>query len=208
MTISSTSAQSVERTQAQVSADTVAPVPANLAKRLEPDERLLWWGRPDASQFAGQYALSGVTFLVLMVVGMAVLTSAFLHDRGFTPTDPLATKVHWVLLLACGIGGFIGSFVALRAMRSRHDVAYGLTDRRLIIVIGTWKTKSFGPEAFARIKRGRTDHRTIWFDYGSDGEGYGYRHALLGIADADHVEQLLRQQFPPVKKKSAWSFLS
>ena len=206
MTISSTSAQSVELTPPQGNTASVAAVPANLVKRLDPDERLLWWGRPDAARFAAHYSLSAMISLIFMLVGIGVLISAFLHNQGFAATDPFATKMHWGVFLVCGVGGFIGSFVALRTMWSRHDVAYGLTDRRLIIAIGTWKTKSFGPEAFNKIKRSGEERRTIWFDYGSDGDGYDYRHALFGILDADRVEELLRRQFPPVKKKGVWSF--
>jgi hypothetical protein len=85
------------------------------------------------------------------------------------------------------------------------NVLYALTDRRLIIAVGQQKPKSFGAEAFQKMRRTGDRRGTVWLDYGPDSDGSSYRQALFGIPDAERVEQLLRQKFPLVEKQqSSW----
>ena len=128
-----------------------------------------------------------------------------LRNQVFGTTNPTISYLVFGAFLAAGIGGLIGTDLMLQTVLSCHDVAYGLTDRRLIIATGRWRAKSFGAKAFHRVKRTGKQRGTVWFDYGSSGEGYGYRQALFGIRDAERVEQLLHQQFPEQEKqKSVW----
>lgn len=194
------------RTSAHGRVDLAATgAPSNLLDRLEADERLLWWGRPDARRFAANYVVQLLVAVLFAGIGFWVTINALLRNQVFGTADPLSSYLGFGAFLAAGIGGLIGTYLMLRTISSRHDVAYGLTDRRLIIATGRWKAKSFGAKAFHKVKRTGKQRGTIWFDYGSSGDGDAYRHALFGIPDAERVEQLLRQQFPvQERKKSIW----
>jgi hypothetical protein len=183
----------------------IADAPSQLRDRLAPGERLIWWDRAAAWQFT----IRPLTYLLVAAgfacFGLWAVIDAIAHGSLFGPSDTSSSYVVFGLFLACAIGGLIGVYFGLRNIANRHNVAYGLTDRRLIIAIGRWKAKSFDATAFRNIWRLGKRRGTIWFDFGPDGEGPGYRHALYGIADAPGVERLLHEQFNmPKKKKSFW----
>ena len=125
------------------------------------------------------------------------MIGGLLRNQVFGTADPFNALLGFGVFMAAGIGGVIGGYVTRRTMLSRHDVAYGLTDRGLI--------KSFGAEAFHKVKRTEKQRGAIWFDYGSSGDGDAYRYGRFGIPDAERVEQLLRQQFPAMEtQESSW----
>ena len=172
--------------------------PSHLTNRLEAGEQLIWWGRPDARKLTINSVgalLIAFTFAVLCLWKPGL---ALLQYHTFDTSHPIS--------LIVGIAGLYGAYAMGRTILNRHKVAYGLTERRLIIATGRWKAKSFGAKAFRHMERKGTQRGTIWFDH--DGETYS--HSLVGIPDAEHVEQLLRQQFPVPEKdatKSIWQRL-
>lgn len=167
--------------------------PSYLTNRLKAGEQLIWWGRPDVGKLTTNAVgplLIALAFSVLCLWKPAV---ALLQNHLFDTSHPIS--------LIVGIAGLYGAYTMGRTILNRNNVVYGLTERRLIIATGRWRAKSFGAKAFRHMKRKGTQPGTIWFDH--DGETYS--NSLLGIPDAEHVEQLLRQQFPIAEKEATTS---
>lgn len=155
---------------------------------FDSDEKLLWWDKPPAWVFAIRQALD-------LGVSLAVLTVIFSVLWPFRSARPL-----FLFLLAFGaVAGLIAvsaAYNALRAILNSGNVVYALTNKRLIVAIGRWKVRSYGPKAFQKMQRWGSERGTIWFDFGHQVDGWGFRRALFCVQDAAGVERLIRQQFP------------
>jgi hypothetical protein len=182
----------------------LADAPANLVGLIEPGERLIWQGRPSIGKFRAHYArkLFGLTFYTL--AGLWIVLAGKTREQLFqlaSSAFPLSSLIAG-LLLACLIGALYGAYHCLRMILNAGNVAYGLTDRRLIIAIGGWRSQSFGARAFRSIHRSLWQRGTLWFGWSDRSYTHRYRHALFGVTDVEFVEHLLRQQFTDKKKRN------
>jgi hypothetical protein len=139
--------------------------------------------------------------LIFALIGLSGTIEWVLNYQHHAIPIPRGSHFRSLFYLCFAIAGLAGTYSISRTILYRREIAYGLTDRRLIIVTGKHEAKSFGAKAFRRIKRTGKQRNTLKFNY--DGEHFS--HALYGISDAEHVERLLRQQFPPPEESSFWS---
>ena len=179
----------------------LADAPSNLLDRLEPGERLLWWDRPAAWRFACQRLTYLPVAAVVACVGLWVIINLLVLSR----RPDWLPDTDWGTILLGTLAGLIGTYHGVRNILNSRNVAYGLTERRLLIATGRWKAASVEAKAFRKIRRFGERRGTIWVDFEPIGEDGGSRHALFGIADAPAVEELLREQFNiPKTQKSFW----
>jgi hypothetical protein len=131
---------------------------AVLRTEMQPGERLVWWGQPDARVIAAvEPALrqGGIVMTVVSVLTMAagaVMVPLVVAQHGV---------VHWWLgaLAPLGVAPvLIAGVVLLRRPGKRaRETVYGLTDRRAIVVESGWPlrvkvVRSYGPERLAAIE--------------------------------------------------------
>lgn len=104
-------------------------VPASLANVLEPDERLLWWGRPEPRLYiAGGF---GVT-APLGLIGLLSVVS-------WVGGAPLGGLPPWALTVVGLVLTFSLHMLLLRPLLGLHQArctTYAITDRRALVVCG------------------------------------------------------------------------
>lgn len=119
-------------------------VPSLVSDRLEPGEHLLWWDRPPAGLIFRPADWFLVPFSVLWAC-FAFFWEAKVLDSNAPPLFGLV-GVPFVLV---GIYILVGRFVHDAWRRGR--TAYGLTDQRVMIVTGSWETKSVYLEGLGEV---------------------------------------------------------
>jgi hypothetical protein len=138
---------------------------------LEPGERILWVGRPDADsmsarerrrarlrRYGGTAILLGAGALLLDRVTPGLLDSL---EPGVLAQPPVLVPV-LIVLIVLPVLSVLG---ARRYARYARSLVYGLTDRRLLVIEGTEVVDERTPETASRVvlrQRGR-DHADVVF---------------------------------------------
>ncbi len=181
-----------------------------ILSRLRPGEKLLWCDRPRPLQAIWHGPLVRLPFS-LFILGFALFwTWGAAQAAAKNATEPVS--FFWMFGLLIVGAGLYQCAVALRAIYGCLFTAYGLTDRRVIVVVGdNGATRSFGPEALSRMSRtGGRDCGTLAFDTGIQDYRY-YRPswtwqpqpALVDIRDPAKVEALIYTHLLNRKREGA-----
>jgi hypothetical protein len=170
--------------------------------RLQPGERLIWYGVPSPWRAAAPY-LFPLAFMTFWTGGVLYAASnAYAKIPNPSLRDllgPLAVPV---------LFGVIGAAAWLWNAKKIADcwrTAYGLTDRRVIIAVGRdGPCQSFGPAALADIERtGNEASGNLRFDRDRLRRGYGFSPGLFGIPGPARVEALIYETLLRKDEKGA-----
>ncbi len=163
---------------------------------LESGEQVLWVGQPRVLPFVRHLFLSSVFAIVFAAIGMVLVLAATNAEGGqFWP--PL---LFGLLLLAPGLYHLSSP---LWTIRKAHRTLYVVTDRRAIVLTGTFSRMvlSFGPEQLTQLLRKEKPDGSgdILFLGPRTAPADGSRRtrstesALYGIENVKEVEGLLRE---------------
>jgi hypothetical protein len=176
---------------------------ANISRQLQPGERLIWHGVPNPWRAAVPhlYPLAFMTFWTGGVFFVAAKALAKGPDPSTqTLFGPLAVPVLFFL------GGAAMWLWTAKKITDGWRTAYGLTNRRVIVTVGTnGSTKSYSAAALSGMKRtGDEFQGSILFDSGPRARGFGYDHAgLYGVENPARVEALIYETLLPTEKGAA-----
>ena len=173
-----------------------------ISRRLQPGEKLIWHGVPTPLQ-AAQGELLRLGFMTIWTGIAAFGLYNAIHGANLAKPNSASP-----VLLVTSIFCIIGTIVLLRTLKSILDcwqIAYGLTDRRIIIAAGeSGKTQSFTAGALTELSRSGDDRKgSLLFDQGRKGRSFGYRSGLYGIADPARVESLIYRTLITPNKQGA-----
>ncbi len=141
--------------------------------------------------------------------GFAFLWTALFVWLAFTNAhgNPWFTFIPaWIFGSAFCLAGALGWLSALEEVRDCERMAYGLTDRRALIVVDKLhgEVKSYTASAFASLSRkGAGGKGAILFDYGPVGKISIFRAGFYGIEQPDRVEALIHQTLTEPRKEGA-----
>jgi len=175
-----------------------------LGRELEPDERLLWSGRPRpwhlvrAALPIAAFAIPWITFSLFWMVGAVDSRAPAVRAGGLAVFPVLGIPL--VLL------GMLMLFSPLWALSQARRTLYAVTSRRLLILVSgrSPSLRSFDPRTLAPLQRfDRTDgtgdllfpDQTLL----NATRGYSRLQAMhtgfIGITDAHSVHDLIRSTF-------------
>jgi hypothetical protein len=179
-----------------------AGAPANLLAHIKDGEQLIWWGRPSPaavrSAFTWRFWIAVILSLFFWGPVIWTLAHALFIRQG--PIPGIGLFIWAVFCLMAVLLTYCAYYARIRIINC-HDIAYGLTNTRLILATAQLRAESFNAHAFRKMRR---DQNTIHFDYRTHkspdhrvgGAREFYHQALVGILDAGRVERLLRETFP------------
>lgn len=172
-----------------------------VARELEPGERVVWAERPDPKSYArGQWAIAlfGVpftAFAIFWIVGAAWGTSKAPGGAGVFSCFPL----FGLPFLAVGIG-MVTSPLWMRGRAAK--CVYAVTDRRVIVRVakafGSVEIQSFHPDrltSMTRVERADGSGDLI-FEQFTTRQGSGHttvRRGFMGLRNVRGVEDLIRK---------------
>lgn len=169
-----------------------------LGTEMDQDEHLLWAGQPDPARMAWQalpLVIFGIPWTAFSVfwVGAAAAGASRVPGAGFFLLFPLF-GLPFVLV---GLGMLSSPYWA---RRHAQRTAYGITDRRvLILTLGkTRKVETYAPEHLSRFERADGTGDLIFqkrVGRDSDGGRTVEKKGFWGIPDVRAVERLLRDTF-------------
>ena len=176
--------------------------PAGWQRYFDPDERLLWQGRPVPGlgidlptcglALFGLPFLGGGIFMMVTAVRDAMGASGIDNDFG-----PLGLFVFSLPFSAIGFGLVFG--IWWYQYRLRKTARYAVTNKRAYIAHQVWNRKlevhPIHPEAEITMEEGRTTSVTFavkrWTD--SDGDRQKQEHSFLYLEDGEVVYDILRK---------------
>lgn len=173
-----------------------------LPEPLPPGERLLWQGAPKARAIA-RHALHG-NLLAAYFIGLIAWHGFNLARSGVSPAQALAASGSMLMLT-----GLISVMVLGFALLVSRTTVYTLTDRRVVMRIGTvlgltlnlplariervdWRTQAGGTGDFALQLAGRD--RIAWLHLWPHARAWHLRHPqplMRGIANPEALAALL-----------------
>ena len=171
-----------------IHAANLSQLPARLREPIDRDqqsgEQIFWLAQPIPGRFVFKWALAVIAGLVDAAIGRFVLTDS---------------TIRWCLM---GIGlpvAGIGGICAFCVWRWALNTAYLVTDRRAVIVSGTFRrpaVRSFEPASLTGMESSRRGDGggDLVFFHDSRGTDDPEHEAVgfLGIADVDGAERAIR----------------
>ena len=173
--------------------ESIADLERALAHELDPGERILWSGKPDAWKLG--WDRGGWAFLVSGAILSLLLGLMVLGTRlpGIWLGD---ARIVFIVLTA--VAAFVASRSAIKILDGR-DVSYVLTDRRLIVLEPDAATASFAPKALSELTCVGDGNRGsllitkgYWSNFGN-GARWVPATGLIGIENPREVHRLIRK---------------
>ena len=145
-----------------------------VASKLQPGETLVWYGAPSPLRAARQY-LGMLAFITLWLGFVARTLPAGISSIKAADAYSLNPAVLGPLLF-CGFGAGFWLWTA-KKIADCWRTGYGLTNRRLIIAVGTGgPVESYSADAFSDMARtGDAQQGSILFAHGQRGRASGYK---------------------------------
>lgn len=163
-----------------------------VAAQLEPGETLVWAEAADAGAIISDMAPQ-LAFLILFnaMVWFAVVALVRTRDRDAPDKDRRQWLIGAAFTSMFVIGGAFGLYVVGSQMLSASSTAYGLTDRRVLIVreFPVAYVQSYSAEAFTRML---TWEDNLEFDYAGSRKGSDY-NARLYVRDPEGLARRIRE---------------
>lgn len=166
-----------------------------VAKELEPGERVIWASRPDPSLYVrNEWTTAAFGLAIAVFTTFGVVTSVMGNGK--------ARGGSWVPSLLIGlpiIGTGIGLLTLPFRMMFRADrCVYAVTDRRVIVRIakafGSFETQSFYPDrltAMMKVERRDGSGDLIFEQFWR--QRARVRQGFIGLRDVRVVEELIRK---------------
>lgn len=155
---------------------------------LDPDEKPIWWDRPDPVRFASRHLIPRIVFFTFFI-GFSVFWMYGASKSG---------GLFWMFGLIFFGAGLWGASEPLRLYRTAASVRYLLTDRRAVVATG-YSQKSFAIRNIRAIEvRGEAGRLgdVLFFDVeveNSEGPNTTTRDGFIGITDAEAVAREIRR---------------
>ncbi len=178
-----------------------AEIDARLRRHLESGEQVLWQGRPKQGSFFGPNVIATGVGLVLVGALLALGLSGGIL--------PAATRFP-----LAGASALAGLVILGTGWRRRAPLwAYGVTDRRLLSVLGDRLIRSVTPEQLDRLTLTVRDDTVYWFRVhsnqttpydrgllrGPDGQFIGFH----GQSDAEAVKAMIEAWRLAISRRAA-----
>ena len=168
-------------------------------RELQPDETLVWQGRPGRTRRMAFASLSGVVFMTIWT-GAALVWTGFALDQGWF-IEPLAAdgleRWLWLAGLPFILVGAGGLYRQARGFWLTFATTYGLTNQRIFIIEGS-AVHSFRAADVRYIRCTGTQRRgTLAFAHGPIETGAKPGAMLLNIEEPARVEALIRSTLRP-----------
>ena len=172
-----------------------------IERELQPDETVLWQGRPGRTRMAVFGRIAGVVFMLIWT-GAAIVWTGFALDQGWF-IDPFIDDFidHWLWVAGVPfiLVGFGGLYWQARGLWLIFATAYTLTNQRIVIAAGA-KAWSFRAPDVTYIRRTGNERRgTLAFATGPIESGAKPGAVLLNIDQPARVEALIRSTLLPAK---------
>ena len=176
-----------------------APADDQLVAQLRPGEKLRWAGRPDPRIYAASKAQPGFYGLIIVVLWLLWLVIA-LFEEGHAQIGKLEVIGYSLPFL---LPGLVLMLIPLRSALHARSVAYGITDRRLLIVAEKPRRAvlSFAPNDIEVIERFDYENGlgSIFFHYTVAHSRKAWRHyfrwgrvGFFGVDEPAAVEAMIR----------------
>ena len=146
------------------------PVPVELAYRLRPAERVLWWGRPQ------RIALRPHNDVAMLPVIAIVATATFAIVEVPGPAWHWVVKAIFRFAFACSALSVCATFLTI-VVRQRRQQIYAITRERALRIGGFW-AGGIGSWPLAQVidvraePGGAPDRGTVWFSVASTPLGH------------------------------------
>ena len=105
-------------------------LPAELAYRLRPAERVLWWGRPDRGAMAGRNDLAALPVVAIVA---ATAAAAVFVPQGW---HPVVTTIFRLAITGSAVS-LIATYLTI-VVRQRRQRCYAITRERVLLIGGFW----------------------------------------------------------------------